>query len=861
MIYSGVDQNERARCGVAILIDKKWTPKIESYSYINERIVTTRLKFDRGHLTVIGVYAPEEGKKEETENLYKLLQKILSKLNKTDHIVIAGDLNARIGRMPIPHVVGTNGEQHLNNNGYELRHFATENNLKITNTFFKHKDIHKYTWSARGSRSIIDYIMVNEKLRNQVEDTRVYRGSDIYSDHYLVVATIRILGRWKKIHKVETHRQEEVFKVYLLQEESIRDLYQRRLNQYLERQSTKQDINEEWDSLRTCIEKAAYETLAKKKKIRSKKGLRQWNQQVKEAIDKKKQTYQKYLQTKSEESKEIYKEARNEAKRISRKAHQESWEKFISQVENDLHGRQTFAYKAIKQMNKTEKDTAHLEVIDEQKWIQHYEKLWYNPNSPVEEDLEEHTPYGIDYITMEELMNAIKTSKNRKATGADQINMELLKYGGLLLHLRILHLINQCWLESKIPATWQTAQIISLFKKGDRNNCENYRGISLLNAIYKIYSRVINNRLKSITEAIIGEEQHGFRKGRSTNDNVFIIKQIIEKRREFNLETHIAFIDFEKAFDRVDRNKLFEIMEKRGYPKHLIRAVKSMYTNTNITIKMQSHESKPIKTNQGLKQGCSMSPTLFNIYIDNTVREWDQTIETGIKLNQHTKIKTILFADDLLIIQSSENDLQRAIYKLYLVCKKYNMKISTKKTKVMAFEGDYPIRTKIVIDDHPLEQVSHFNYLGCYTSFEKDKDIDHKIHKFQYICGTIHRTLKNKTRKDTMLKFYKTMATPTLLYGCESWVITQRDNSRIQASEMRFLRKVQGISRLDRHRNEDVREKLNIYSINDKIKEYRTKWKQHINRMDEDRLTKQVLHYKPRGRRSVGRPKKRWSEV
>ncbi|PSN55001.1 hypothetical protein C0J52_02310 [Blattella germanica] len=93
------------------------------------------------------------------------------------------------------HVLGTrrnNGEDTLNHNGKYLLNFANFNELRITNTFFKHKEIHKYTWSARGSYSIIDYVIVNQKMRNLVRDTRVFRGSDIHSDHYLLISKIDI---------------------------------------------------------------------------------------------------------------------------------------------------------------------------------------------------------------------------------------------------------------------------------------------------------------------------------------------------------------------------------------------------------------------------------------------------------------------------------------------------------------------------------------------------------------------------------------------------------------------------------------------------------------------------------------------
>jgi hypothetical protein len=104
--------------------------------------------------------------------------------------------------------------------------------------------------------------------------------------------------------------------------------------------------------------------------------------------------------------------------------------------------------------------------------------------------------------------------KNQKAPGLDKINMELIKYGGLILELQLLHLINECWNKHQIPLNWNTAEVISLFKKYDRNKCANYRGgISILNSAYKVYSKIINERVKSIAEALLKEEQSGFRKG------------------------------------------------------------------------------------------------------------------------------------------------------------------------------------------------------------------------------------------------------------------------------------------------------------------------------------------------------------
>jgi hypothetical protein len=124
-----------------------------------------------------------------------------------------------------------------------------------------------------------------------------------------------------------------------------------------------------------------------------------------------------------------------------------------------------------------------------------------------------------------------------------------------------------------------------------------------------------------------------------------------EKRREFNPETHIVFIDYEKAFDRVNRATLWQIMERRGYPRHLICVTKSLYQNTTIILDMEGRYSKDIKINQGVRRGCSLSPTLFNIYLDDVIQEFKMRSNPGIWLKEIAALNTLLFADNQIIIQ------------------------------------------------------------------------------------------------------------------------------------------------------------------------------------------------------------------
>jgi hypothetical protein len=257
----------------------------------------------------------------------------------------------------------------------------------------------------------------------------------------------------------------------------------------------------------------------------------------------------------------------------------------------------------------------------------------------------------------------------------------------------------------KIPDEWTREVICPIFKKANKWDCNNYRGISLLNVAYKVYANIITRRLNIINEYILSEEQCGFRKGRSYSDCIFITEQLIQKRREFNLSTYVLFVDCEKAFDRVPRGKMWNIMKNKGFPDHIVKAVRGLYINTRIKIdKGTSVSNKEIHINQGIKQGCPMFPILFNIFIDEVIRQWQDVLILDFKIG-NTVLNTILFAGDQAVFNESEAGLQRAVNRLENITDVFNMRISTMKAKTMTFQGKNHIKCKIVIDNKTIEQV------------------------------------------------------------------------------------------------------------------------------------------------------------
>jgi len=203
------------------------------------------------------------------------------------------------------------------------------------------------------------------------------------------------------------------------------------------------------------------------------------------------------------------------------------------------------------------------------------------------------------------------------------------------------------------------------------------------------------------------ETQNGFQKGRSCTDPTFCLKLLIEKGGNLTWK-HLLFIDYERAFETIQRQILFNILKSRHIPDTLLKAIVDIYTKNKILIKFNKL-SKSVEINKGVRPGCPLSPTLFKIYLDKIITKWQKQDTTGIKLSKNQQLSTLLFADDQVIIADREDNLQRAAHKLNQIITEYGLTISVQKTKSMAFRGRDPVRTKIVIDNKIIVQVNSFN--------------------------------------------------------------------------------------------------------------------------------------------------------
>lgn len=227
-------------------------------------------------------------------------------------------------------------------------------------------------------------------------------------------------------------------------------------------------------------------------------------------------------------------------------------------------------------------------------------------------------------------------------------------------------------------------------------------------------------------------------------------------------------------------------------------------------------------------------------------------------------LNIVCYADDVVLMANTEDDLQRLLYGFYLGCRKYNMKISLTKTKSMTI-SKLPLRCKLELERKIIEQVMTIRYLGVeLTSWGAlQNEVMYQANKAARIAGCMNDIIwKNKyLNKETKTRIYKAVIRPISTYACEVRADTSKTKQILETNEMNILRKIMEKTRRDKIRSEDIRRQLNIQAIGDWVDRRRSEWNDHVSRMTSDRIARIARDNLPAdGKRSPGRPKKRWKD-
>ena len=256
------------------------------------------------------------------------------------------------------------------------------------------------------------------------------------------------------------------------------------------------------------------------------------------------------------------------------------------------------------------------------------------------------------------MATAIKGIKSGKAVGENEIRPEMLKAltgEGILWLTRVCQVAWKC---GKTPKYRQTGVIIPILKRSDRKQCTNYTGISLLSLPGKVYVKCLERICREIVESKLEDGQCGFGPGCSTKNQIFTLKQIFEKFWEYDNDLFACFVDLDKAYDRVPRDKLWKILWEYSVDFQELFVIRSFYCRPEVCDRTNGKQSKPCYVGVGLRQGCALSPLFFIVYM-NWIDKCSQADECAPSGN--CKIIRLLFADDLVLLSSTESGLQCAL--------------------------------------------------------------------------------------------------------------------------------------------------------------------------------------------------------
>ena len=438
--------------------------------------------------------------------------------------------------------------------------------------------------------------------------------------------------------------------------------------------------------------------------------------------------------------------------------------------------------------------------ISPKRWIEHFTKLLSTSKernlNEITTDFASFEPV-LDYmISNDEMMDGMGDLKRGKSPGPDRVLLEYLNVLADTHPSLMLKLLNKIFSEHIYPTSWTINFLKPIFKKGDKEDPDNFRGLAVGSAFAKLFSQILLRRLTAFVneKGLLSPNQGGFQKNMSTADLIFLLQTIIDKFvKRGKKKLFVAFIDFQKAYDTVDRDLLLKRLQTLGVNGLFLKNITAMYHTTKYAIKLSNGYLNPIDSNLGLKQGCPLSPMLFNLYIDDVQDIFDDTCDP-VDI-QDLKINHFLYADDLVILSLSEKGLQTALNNLYVYSGRKSLSISIKKSKTMIFnKSGKMIKKYFSINGKPLEPVQSF----CYLGFDVKASGTVK-HAMNILCEKANKAMRpifltiarfNLPVK-TSLRIFHAYIEPIALYNAENWSqFTDKEISKFSSNTL--LQKITG---------------------------------------------------------------------
>ena len=485
----------------------------------------------------------------------------------------------------------------------------------------------------------------------------------------------------------------------------------------------------------------------------------------------------------------------------------------ISELENTtFNSDQKHFWNCLKSMDDSVKQKVTPE-ISEENWLRHFQSLHSNDllnpdqqnivNELRKQQDSKMQSCPLDYpITELEIRTAVQKLKNNKSPYSDKIRNEMIK-ASLNEMMPVYHkLFNNILNGGSMPLMWCSGLITPIFKSGGRNDPTNYRGICVSSCLGKLFCSILNQRLMEHVNSlnILHNSQLGFLPNNRTADHVLTLRTLIDKYVHCHQEkVYACFVDFRKAFDSVWHDGLLYKLLQINVGGNFYDLIKNLYYNSTGSVRIGDFQTQSFQYARGVRQGCILSPLLFNLYINDLPYSFENILSDPFVLPNGTKLNSLLYADDLIILSRSKAGLQNCLNTLAQYCRSWMLNINPKKTKIMIFQRQAKkIDYNFYIGNEMIDIVQSYTYLGTQISSTGNftLSLEHLREKAVHALFSLRRHIDFSSLKPSLAcKIFDTMISPILTYNSEVWGVFIKsdfknwDTSPIEKGHLQFCKR------------------------------------------------------------------------
>ena len=757
-------------------------------------------------------------------DLFRKMEDEISFYRDKGEVYIIGDLNSRIGKKP-DYIVDDlqlndfdddfspdtpirrqSADNVCNRFGDCLLDLCKSVDFRIVNGRL-FTDTHKMTCYTANGESVVDYVVTSQQNFEQFSDMRVQNFNE-FSNHAPISFSLKIntarsstaVPTYKKVNKWDENLKNDFTNIlrqdiillnnFMISNDNVDEnvhfftnFVTTRAKAFFEK-NVKISQECKFNCSNSNNRQAWFDEDCKNKKQTVKEALKEYNifkseETRKNVLDSKKDY--KYLCRKKKQK--YFVDRGRKMNTLRKKKPKEFWKIFKrkkSSPNHDITDNDFFEY--FKQLSSENEDLISEQIAD---FVRDFDA-----RDATFEVLDER-------ISQAEILKAINGLSKNKSSGVDDILNEYFINASNILLEPLEVLFNKIFDSGKFPADWSTGIIIPIHKKGDVNDPNNYRGITLVSCFAKLYTTVLNNRLKEWTSEneVITDAQFGFKSNHTTIDAVFILKHLIDKHIQSREKLYCAFIDLKKAFDSISRVGLWYKLIHAGIDGKLFRTIRSLYNDVSLRVKCLTSLTDVFSCDIGLLQGEIMSPILFSLFLNDVEMQLSDGGNEGITIEQ-LSIYLLLFADDAVIFSETPEGLQKSLDNFEIYCKKWNLTVNVEKTKVVVFrKGGILARNEIwSYNGQLIETVAAFNYLGIVLSsggsfIQATKTLADKGIKAMHNLFDI--TKESNVPVNIMFQLFDSLVASVLSYGCEIWGFSNAEC--IERVHRKFCKRILGV--------------------------------------------------------------------